>query len=60
MIPRKKLRLMELVQRQLLLLHFGRNYGAGNGLLLLCCFKIRMEIELGISIICFFQKLYQL
>jgi hypothetical protein len=39
---------------------FGCNYGAGNGLLSLCCFEIRMEIELGISIICFFQKLDQL
>jgi hypothetical protein len=48
---------MELVQRQLLLLCFGRSYGAGNGLLLLCCFEIRMEIELGISLICFYQKL---
>jgi hypothetical protein len=42
---------MELVRCQLLLLRFGRNYGAGNGLLLLCCFEIRMETELEISLI---------
>ncbi len=48
----------KLVQRRLLLLCFGRSYGAGNGLLLLCRFEIIcMEIELGISLICFFQKL---
>jgi hypothetical protein len=55
--PKKKLCLMELVQHQLLFLHYGRSYSASNGLLLIYCFEIRMEFELGISLICFFQKL---